>query len=128
MAMTDLATNPQRLHIKISRYLPIELKRALHPAAMDDLCRQAFDNGWRDAEWLAGYAMEGTSHPSVENAAAVFVHRLREAIAEQCPENVTPQPAAFTEAWGAMNKGNEPTQEPSTWADRIRKQLRGRTT
>ena len=125
MAMTDLATNPQRLHIKISRYLPIELKRALHPSAMDDLCRQAFDNGWRDAEWLAGYALEGTSHPSVENAAAVFVHRLREAVAEQCPENHTPQPAPIDEVRAEMNSNHQPSNRPSQWADKCRGTMRG---
>ena len=127
MAMAETARNPQQLHIKISRYLPLDLKRALHPSAMDELCKQAFANGWTDPEWLAGYALEGTSHSSVENPAAVFVHRMREICATQCPTEHTPQPANINEVRAQMNSNHQPASDATQWADSIRKQLHERT-
>ncbi len=97
--MADLSTNPQQMHVKISRELKAHkaLNRALHPAALDELCRLAFANGWDDHEWLLTYALEGNDHPSVTNQAAVFVHRLREICSLPCPKERTPQPPDIRE-------------------------------
>lgn len=73
------------LHLRISRLLPLELKRSLHPSELQRLCQTAVDNGWTDAEWLAGIALEGTAHPSVDSPAAVFASRLRAIAATKCP-------------------------------------------
>lgn len=89
--MTD-ATNPSQMHVRLSRFLPRDLARSLSPAAIDDHCRTAWANGWRDAEWLATYALEGTEHPAVRDSAALFAARLRDIAATPCPTDDTPAP------------------------------------
>lgn len=86
------------LHMRISRLLPHELKTSIHPTELQRLCQQATDNGWTDADWLAGYALEGTSHPTVDNPTAVFITRLRDAASTPCPGTgtETPDPPAWT--------------------------------
>lgn len=115
--------NAHQLHIRISRQLPRELSRALHPKALDELCGMAFENGWRDADWLTNYALEGTAHPSVENAAAVFVHRLKDICATPCPLERTPQPPAIDTVLAEINQGHQPSTDPAKHVQEIRRTL-----
>lgn len=89
--MTD-ATSPAQLHVRLVRFLPRDVARALHPKAVDTCLETAWANGWRDAEWLATYALEGTEHPGVRDAAAVFAARLRDIASQPCPADETPAP------------------------------------
>lgn len=88
-----------QMHVRLSRYLKSQpLNLTVHPKAIDDALEVAMARGWTDAEWLATYALEGCDHPSVNNPAAVFVHRLNEAAAMPCPgaSDGTPVPPAYT--------------------------------
>lgn len=95
--MTD-AANRAQMHVRLSRFLKYQpLNLAVHPKVIDETLDVAMGNGWKDAEWLATYALEGCGHPSVINPAAVFVSRLREAAAMPCPVDATPQPPSVDE-------------------------------
>lgn len=95
--MTNSTTKAQ-MHVRLSRYLKGQVMNlTVHPRAIDEALDKAMANGWRDAEWLATYAMEGIGHESVKNPAAVFVYRLNEAAAMPCPVESTPEPPSITE-------------------------------
>lgn len=89
--VTD-ASNPGQLHVRLSRFLPLDIKRSISPNLIDECCKTAWANGWRDAEWLAGYALEGTGMANVTNAAAMFTARLRDIASTPCPQDDTPTP------------------------------------
>lgn len=87
----DVSTIAQ-MHVRLSAYLPRDLAQQVHPRAVMLALQTAWDNGWRDPEWLANYALEGTAHPSVRDAGAVFMARLQEGAETECPRIETPQP------------------------------------
>lgn len=81
-----------QMHVRLTAYLPRDLAQAVHPKAVNDALIVAWQHGWRDPEWIANYALEGTNHESVRDAASVFIARLREIAAEDCPRIETPTP------------------------------------
>lgn len=81
-----------QMYVRLMAYVPRDLAQALHPKPVNDALSTAWQHGWRDPEWLANVALAGTGHESVRDAAAVFLTRLREAVAEQCPTIQTPTP------------------------------------
>lgn len=89
--MSD-AGNLTQMHIRLARSLPRDIARSVHPKVVQEAVEVAWANGWRDAEWLATYALEGTAHDSVRDAAAVFVARLKDAASQPCPVDATPTP------------------------------------
>lgn len=108
------------LHLRISRLLPLDLKRSLHPSELQRLCETAVENGWTDAEWLAGIALEGTAHPSVDSPAAVFATRLRSVATTKCPGtgNETALPAPIAEVRRA-NGCTDPVTDPARIRARV---------
>lgn len=86
------AMTPAMMVVRVSRYLPRDLAGKVSPAFIAQCCQTAWDNGWRDPEWLANHALTGTEMPNVTNAAAMFSQRLREASDLPCPEQETPTP------------------------------------
>ena len=114
--MTD-ASNLAQMHVRLSRFLPRDLARSLHPKTIDDACKVAWDNGWRDPEWLANYALEGTEHPSVRDASAVFASRLRDISSTPCPVEDTPAPG---KAYIDPAPSGTPSRVPRTWAQKCR--------
>jgi hypothetical protein len=123
--MTDTYTIGQ-MHVRLSRYLPRELARAVSPSAIDKALAVAWVNGWRDPEWIANYALEGTENPNVREPAALFVSRLQDAANQKCPEIVTPEPPTYAEVMQTMHKGHTVSGDPTSWARKIREQLRKR--
>ena len=89
--MTD-STNPGQMHVRLARFLPRDLAAKVSPRLIAECCKAAWANGWRDAEWLATYALEGTEMPNVTNAAAMFTAQLRDAASQPCPVDATPTP------------------------------------
>ena len=81
-----------QMYTRLMAYLPRDLAQAVHPKPVNDALTTAWQHGWRDPEWLANVALAGTGHESVRDAAAVFLARLRETVAEQCPTVQTPTP------------------------------------
>lgn len=81
-----------QMHVRLSAYLPRDLAQSVHPNAVMSALTLAWQHGWRDPEWLANYALEGTGHPSVRDAAGVFLSRLREIAGTDCPRMETPTP------------------------------------
>ena len=81
-----------QMYTRLMAYLPRDLAQAVHPKPVNDALTTAWQHGWRDPEWLANVALAGTGHESVRDAAAVFLARLRETVAEQCPTIQTPTP------------------------------------
>ena len=92
-------TTPAQMHVRLSRYLPRELAQTVSPNLIGQCCQEAWDNGWRDPEWLANYALEGTGMANVANPAALFTQRLKEAAAMDCPEISTPTPSLPDGYW-----------------------------
>lgn len=123
--MTDSLTRAQ-MHVRLSRFLKAQpLNLTVHPKVIDEALDTAMANGWKDAEWLATYALEGCGHPSVVNPAAVFVSRLREAAAMTCPIESTPEPPSIDELRqrGILRERGR-TPMPAWFRDRLGK---GRT-
>lgn len=89
------ATNPALLQLRIVRQLPPSLAKSVNPATLTVIVQTAFDNGWRDADWLAAAALLGTSHPNIHNPAALFASQLRAAADTPCPIDATPQPPSI---------------------------------
>jgi hypothetical protein len=116
--------NIAQMHVRLSRYLPRELAAVISPAAIDKALAVAWANGWRDPEWIATYALEGTEQGNVRDPAALFMSRLRDAAEMPCPEAVTPEPPAITEVMRSMHGGHDPARNPRAWAERIREQMR----
>ena len=81
-----------QMHVRLSAYLPRDLAQAVHPQAISDALTTAWQHGWRDPEWLANHALQGTNHESVRDAVSVFLTRLREVAATDCPTMATPTP------------------------------------
>lgn len=101
-----------QMHVRLMAYLPRDLAQQVHPKAVSDALTTAWQHGWRDPEWLANYALEGTGHPSVRDAAGVFLARLREVVATDCPRLETPQPPR------TLDGPNRPWEPPAR-ADRV---------
>lgn len=93
--MTDVRS-PAVMVVRISRYLPRDLAAAVSGAHIAACCQTAWDNGWRDPEWLANVALQGTGMANVTNAAAMFTAQLRDAAAVDCPHDATPTPPPVT--------------------------------
>ena len=85
-------TSISAMHVRIMKYLPRDLAASVHPKAVHAALTDAWDNGWRDPEWLGNVALEGTGHESVRDAAAVFMARLKETAAIECPHEATRTP------------------------------------
>jgi len=124
----DDARNIAQMHVRLARYLPRDLATKVSPAHIDKSLRRAWDNGWRDPEWLATYALEGTGMESVTNAAALFTARLNDACETPCPtENVTPTPPSVEQVKAEIHGRNTPAENPSMYAGRIRAELAARS-
>lgn len=89
-------TSISAMHVRIMKYLPRDLAASVHPKAVHAALTDAWDNGWRDPEWLGNVALEGTGHESVRDAAAVFMARLKETAAIECPHEATRTPPPAT--------------------------------
>lgn len=119
--MTD-AANPAQMHVRLSRFLPLDIKRTVSPTIIDDACKAAWDNGWRDPAWLAGYALEGTGMDSVRNAAAMFTSRLRDAAAMPCPtDDTTGPPRAFIDPTPTGPPAHDPKGHVEACRDALRR-------
>ena len=88
-----------QMHVRLMRLLPQDLARNVSPRFVGEQCQIAHDNGWRDPEWLANVALEGTGMGNVTNAAAMFTQQLKEAAATDCPEAATPTPRLPDDYW-----------------------------
>jgi hypothetical protein len=116
-----ISANQVQFRVRASHEMPPDLRRNVSPAFVDECCKTAWANGWRDPEWLMGYALEGSAMPGVTNAAAMFTARLRDIAATPCPLDDTPAPPA---AYVDPAPSGPPARDPRTWAQRCRDALR----
>lgn len=93
--MTDVRS-PAVMVVRITRYLPRDLAASVSGSHIAACCQTAWDNGWRDPEWLARTALLGTGMANVTNAAALFTAQLRDAANTECPHDATPTPPPVT--------------------------------
>ena len=118
-------TNSNQLLIAMIRYLPSDINRNVRATELQKLASIAWDNGWRDPQWLAEAGLAGTSHESARDACALFVHQLSKAIETPSPEVSTPTPPPIDETWDAIHRGHSPSSNPSYWAEQCRRNIRG---
>lgn len=115
--MTDAAT-PAAMHVRLMRYLPRDLAAGVSPKHVASLVQTAWDNNWRDPEWLARVALQGTGMANVTNAAAMFTAQLRDAANTECPLESTPVPPPVRTA--DPHYSGPPTPCPPDVAARMR--------
>lgn len=87
----NAATRAQLL-TRFRSQLPYALGQGTNATVVAELVGQAWDNGWRDADWLLNSSLIGTKHPAIRDPAALFVSQLRAASSEPCPIDATPEP------------------------------------
>lgn len=119
------ATTRAQLITRFRSQLPYALGQGTNAAVIADLIGGAWDNGWRDADWLLNSALIGTKHPAIKHPAALFVSQLRAAASEPCPDEKTPTPPPIEQVRAEQNRGYQPSSHPNDHIQTCRKALRG---
>lgn len=103
--------NAQQLHIRLTRLVPLNIAQAVSARDIHAACLAAWDNGWRDPEWLAKLALEGTGQGTAKAPGGLFLTQLRHAASMPCPIDRTPTPPPVTEVVADLNRC---TTDPAT--------------
>lgn len=86
------ALTPAQMHVRLLNLLPLDIAANISRHGVGEQVQIAWDNDWRDPEWLAKVALEGTAMGNVRNPAALFMDNLKAAAATGCPVEQTPTP------------------------------------
>ena len=121
-----MSTETNRAFLEFWRGLDPQVCDCLNERHVQDAIAKAELNGWTDWAWLTNYARRDTNGLRPGPAAAKILNQLRDGAAIVNP-NRSNQPQDIVTVRADMNRNHQPSAEPTTWAERIRKQLHERT-
>ena len=91
------ALNATALFVQFMKNLPVDVRAGVNAERVRTLIATAWDNGWRDADWLSNCALMGIDHGDVRNPPAYMLHYLTEVAEMPCPTDSTPEPLPISE-------------------------------